>query len=310
MEPSPFGPLAVIVNPHAGGGRVRRELDALEAGLGRRGLEYRLSVTTAPGDATRLAEQALDDGYRFLVAVGGDGTIQEVVNGMFAGDRLADPGPVLGVVAANSGCDLIRSFGLPEDTDAACQHLMGEDTYPIDVMRVTCTDGRGERRVTYSHNLSEIGLGAAIAEHAARMPAALGRARRFLAFWTAFARSRAVPVKVSADRHLYEGPAWNVIVANAQFTSGGLRLSPRSFPGDGVLDALVFHGPRSQAYTMLPRVYRHGDHVPDPDIHEMRARIGVSIEAGRPLRVVADGCVLGTTPATFEVIPGRILLKL
>ena len=81
---------------------------------------------------------------------------------------------------------------------------------------------------------------------------------------------------------MYEGPAFNVIVGNAQFASGGMRLSPRSFPGDGVADVLVFTGPRSDAYTLLPAMYRHGDHVPHPHIREMRAKIRVSIDADRP----------------------------
>jgi diacylglycerol kinase family enzyme len=117
-------------------------------------------------------------------------------------------------------------------------------------------------------------------------------------------------VTVKADRGAYEGPAFNVVVANGQFTAEGLRLSPRSFPGDGVIDALVFHGPRSNAYTMLPRMFRHGDHVPDASIAELRARVRITVDADRPLPIVADGEVIGTTPATFQVVPQQILVKL
>jgi diacylglycerol kinase family enzyme len=244
------------------------------------------------------------------VAVGGDGTVQEVVNGMFEdGEPLVDA-PVLGVVAATSGCDLVRSFGLPDDTDAGCRHLAGENTYPFDVIKIGYTDADGVRRTRYAANLAEIGLGGAEARLTARLPARLGNLRRFLGFWGAYVRFRTPTMTVEADRKRYVGPAFNVIVANAQFTSTGLRMSPRSFPGDGVLDALVFTGPRSDAYRMLPRVYRHGDHVPDPHIEELRAKIRVSIEADRPLPIVADGEVLGTTPATFQIVPQRILLKL
>ena len=137
------------------------------------------------------------------------------------------------------------------------------------------------------------------------MPAWTGRARSFLAFWSTFARTRVRDVTIEADRSAYRGPAFNVIVGNAQFASGGLRLSPRSFPGDGVLDVLVFKGPRSDAYTLLPRMYRHGDHIPDPHIHEMRARIRVSVDARRALPVVADGELLGTTPRTGSSMIGR-----
>ena len=141
------------------------------------------------------------------------------------------------------------------------------------------------------------------------MPALTGRARRFLAFWSTLARTRLAQVIVEADKKVYEGPGYNVVIANAQFTGGGMRLSPRSFPGDGVLDALVFRGPRSDAVTMLPRIYRHGGHVPDPHIHEMRAKIRVAVDADRPLPVGADGELLGTTPATFQILPRALLLK-
>ena len=307
---SPFGSLAVIANPHAGRGRVGGQLPALERALAANDLDFALEVTTGPGEATRLARHAMEDGRRFLVAVGGDGTVQEVLNGMFDdGAPLVDR-PVLGVVGATSGCDLIRSFGLPDDTDGGCKHLTGTNTYPFDVIKIGYTDASGERRTRYAANLIEVGLGAAVARTTARLPAGLGNARRFLGFWGAYPRTRAASVKVDADMKTFEGRAFNVIVANAQFTSEGLRMSPRSFPGDGVLDALVFRGPRSDAYRMLPRIYRHGDHIPDPNIHEMRAKIRVAVEADRPLPIVADGEVLGTTPATFQVVPQPILLKL
>lgn len=308
--PSPFGSLAVIANPHAGQGRVGRELPALERGLTERGLDYSLQVTDGPGHATRLATAAMDGGVRFLVAVGGDGTIQEIVNGMFRDGRPILDEPVLGVVAAHSGCDLVKSFGLPGDVDGACGHLLGDNTYPFDVVKVAYTGPDGARAIRYSVNLAEVGFGAAVAARNERLPAWTGRTRSFLAFWSTFARTRVGGVRIEADRSVYEGPAFNVIVGNAQFASGGLRLSPRSFPGDGVVDVLIFKGPRSDAYTLLPRIYRHGDHIPDPHIHEMRAKIRVSIEADRPLSIVADGEVLGTTPATFQVVPRSILLKL
>jgi diacylglycerol kinase (ATP) len=306
---SAFGELTVIANPSAGGGGVRTQLPHLERELKERELAYTLHVAEARGDATKLAAGALHDGARFLVAVGGDGTVQQVVNGMFdAEGRPLVTDAVLGVVAAGSGCDLVRSFGLPGDTRGAVGHLVGTNTYELDVVKITCTD-RGERVTRYSHNLAEAGFGAAVLRRRAALPMWTGRARGLLAFWLTFARTRLAQVKVEADTKVYEGPAHNVIVANAQF-SGGLRLSPRSFPGDGILDALVFRGPRSDALTMLPRIYRHGDHVPDPHIHEMRAKIRVAVDADRPLPVEADGEVLGTTPATFQILPRALLLKL
>ncbi|HZB79196.1 MAG TPA: hypothetical protein VE522_05055 [Actinomycetota bacterium] len=115
---------------------------------------------------------------------------------------------------------------------------------------------------------------------------------------------------IEHDTRTWEGRAWNVVVANAQFTGEGLRLSPRSFPGDGVLDALVFTGPRSGAYTQLPRLFRHGDHVPDPHIEELKAKIRFEVATAAPFPVVADGVPLGMTPVTFQVVPRQVLFKL
>ncbi|MEX2420534.1 MAG: acylglycerol kinase family protein, partial [Actinomycetota bacterium] len=167
---TPFGELTVIVNPHAGKRHVGQEIPELERTLRSRGLPYRLLRTEGPGDATRFAREALQAGGRFLVAVGGDGTVHEVVNGMFDGEgKPLITDAVLGVVAAGSGCDFIRTFGLPGDATRACHHLTGENTYPLDVGKITYTTTNAERAVRYFVNIAEVGLGAAVAARAERM---------------------------------------------------------------------------------------------------------------------------------------------
>ena len=306
---SPFGALAVIVDPTAGEGRVAAEVGAVERALARRGLEHRIQVAEVPGDVSRLATAALDEGYRYLAAVGDDGTVQDVVNGMFRDGRTIVDSPVLAVMAAGSGCDLVRSFGLPGDVDGASSHLMGENTYELDVMKITARGRNGSTEVRYAHNVAEVGLHASATARAAGFPRWMGNGRRFVGFWAAYAGTRRAVLDVVVDGRPQQHRAWSVIVGNGQFADGGLRLSPRSFPGDGVLDALLFTGPKSDAYRLLPRIFRHGDHVPDPGIKELRARVALRIDGPRPLRVVADGSVLGTTPVTFQVVPRQILLK-
>jgi len=310
MSASAFGDLTVIVDPAAGEGCVGLAIPELERSLAAHDLPSTIRVATSDADATAIARDALRDGGRFLVAVGDDGTVQAVVNGMFDDGKPIVEGAVLGVVPAGANCDLVKSFGLPGDVDGAVDHLTGENTYAFDVVKMTCTGPRGERVTRYGHNLAEAGFGGAVFRRMDSLPRWIGRARRFIGFWMAFARMRLPNVKVEADRKVFEGRAYNVVVANAQFTSGGLRLSPRSFPGDGWLDALVFQGPRSEALTMLPKLYRHGDHIPDPHIQELRAKIRIAVDADRPLPIVADGAMLGATPATFQIVPQSILLKL
>src|SRR3990170_6668093 len=168
---TPFGELTVIVNPHAGKRRVGEEIPELERTLRSRGLPYRLLRTEGRGDATRFAREALEAGGRFIVAVGGDGTVHEVVNGMFdeRGSPVV-PDAVLGVVAAGSGCDFIRTFGLPGDATRACLHLTGDNTYPLDVGKITYTTVSGGTETRYFMNVAEVGLGAAVAARAERLP--------------------------------------------------------------------------------------------------------------------------------------------
>ena len=122
---SPFGPLVLIANPNAGRGTVDRALSRIESVLADENLSYRIVRTTHPGHATEAARQALRDGERYLVAVGGDGTVHEVVNGMVENGGPLAADAVLGVVAAGSGCDFVRSFGLPGDAVQAAAHLAG-----------------------------------------------------------------------------------------------------------------------------------------------------------------------------------------
>jgi YegS/Rv2252/BmrU family lipid kinase len=308
--PSPFGELAVIVNPHAGKRHVGEEIPELERTLQARGLDYRLLRTEGRGDATRFAREAIESGIRFVVAVGGDGTVHEVVNGMLEPDgRPLVDGAVLGVVAAGSGCDLIRTFGLPGDASRAGQHLVGDNTYPLDLGRVTFAAEAGGTASRAFVNVAEAGLGAAVAARADRLPPRLGQAKYFLGFWLTLPRFKLTEVRVRADRKTYEGPAYLIVIGNAQYNGGGMKVSPRSYPGDGVLDVLVFKGPKSDAFTMIPKVYR-GEHVPHDHIEEFRVKDELVIEADRPLPVEADGEVLGTTPATFRVLPQPIRMKL
>jgi diacylglycerol kinase family enzyme len=300
----------VIADPRAGEGKVAEQLGDVERALTARGLEYRMRVADAEAGPTRLAREALADGYRYLAAVGDDRTVQEVVNGMFEDGRPTVEAPVLAVLPANTGCDLVRSFGLPGDVDAASTHLLGDTTYELDIVKIQVAGPHGAPIVRYAHNVAEVGLHAAAWRGRSRLPRILGNGRRFLGFWGAYLSSRARDLRVGVDAKTHELRAWSVIVGNGQFTDGGMRLSPRSFPGDGVLDALVFVGPKSDAYRLLPRMFRHGDHIPDDGITELRAKLQISIDADRPLPVVADGAYLGTTPAAFQLVPRSILLKL
>jgi len=313
---SPFGPLVLIANPRAGRGQVQAALPRVERVLRDEGLGYRIVRTTHPGHATEAAREALLAGERYLVAVGGDGTVHEVVNGMLQDGRPLVPDAVLGVVAAGSGCDFVRSFGLPGDAVQAARHLAGDDVRSIDVGTVTCavtSTGGGATTTRYFVNIAEAGLGGAVVARAARFNGVngfgrfLGGARYACGFWLTLPRFRPTAVRLDADGHAFGWRAFNVVVANCRFYGGGMQISPKSDPGDCLLDVLVMTGPKSDSFTTLPKVYR-GTHLPHRNIAELRAG-QVHVDADRPFPVEADGEVLGTTPASFGIIPSGVRLK-
>lgn len=301
---SPFGRLTVIANPAAGKGRVREQLPVIERVLRASGLEHRVELTAGPGDATRLATSARELGSRFVVAVGGDGTTHEVVNGLMGGS--SGERPVLGVISAGSGSDLSRTFDLPADTEAAATRLAGDAVRQFDIARISYTTPAGLAS-RYFANIAEVGFGAANVRRALTLPRGLGGRRYFVAFWLALPGYRVGAVRISAGGETYAGRAVNVVIANGQYFGSGMWISPKSRVDDGRLEVLAFTGPKSDSFTLVSKFYK-GSHLPHPNVRELGGPI-VTVDADEPQLVEADGESLGTTPVRCEVIRDALRLK-
>ena len=303
---SPYGVLTLVCNTKAGNGGVGRCLPEVERLLTERELEYEVVRTQGRGHATLLTREALERDRRLIVAVGGDGTIHEVVNGLIADDKAVNPETRLGVVGAGTGCDFIKTFGIPSSPSHAVVHLDGHESFPIDIGKITFSEN-GQEVVRYFANVAEAGLGARVVERAARLPRFLGPTVYFFAFWTTVARHRPAQVQVDLMTRTYKGPMNNLVIANGQFFGGGMKIAPKAAPTDGVLDFQIEHASKREAIAVMPKVYK-GQHVPHPDILEAK-RVQASIDSDPPLLIEADGEVLGYTPARFELLRDAIHLK-
>ena len=301
---SPFGKAFVIVNRRAGkGARHPSEFEKL---LNDAGLEHEMHVTERRHHAVELARGAVDEGYRYLVAVGGDGTIHEVVNGMMGPDGPRNPEAVLGVVSAGSGSDFVKTFGLPEDASAGVDHLQGDGIVEIDCGRVTFTTEGGEA-TRWFPNIAECGLGADVVKVAERLPRRFGRSRYLIGFWMALASFKAPAGKVVVAERGYEGKLCNLVVANCQFFGGGMHVAPKASPNDGRFDVLVQIGSKADYVATITKIFK-GTHIPSPTIKEFRGR-AVEVTSAKPIRVEADGELLGTTPASFGIAPSALRIK-
>jgi YegS/Rv2252/BmrU family lipid kinase len=298
--------MTLICNARSGRGGVGKALPEVRSHLEQRGLEYKVRHTEHRGHATEIAREELEAGVKLLVAVGGDGTVHEVVNGMLADDEPVNPEAALGVVAAGTGSDFIKTFGLPAMPGHAVAHLDGDNSFPIDIGKVTYQQD-GVEVVRYFPNIAEVGLGAAVVARAERLPRWLGPTVYFFAFWMMIRKHKQAQVVVDLVDRKYEGPMNNLVVANGQFFGGGMKIAPKAAPTDGLLDIQIDKVRKREAIAIVPKIYK-GEHVPHPDIKEAK-RVRCSITSDRPLPIEADGEVLGTTPASFEVLRNVVNLK-
>ena len=302
---SPYGRAALVCNGSRKAKAVRRALPEIERHLRARDLEFEVHITTRPGEATALARRAIESGITFVVAVGGDGMVHEVVNGMMNSDGALASDAVLGVVALGRGSDFVRTFGIPALAPHAVAHLDGPESFPIDLGKVSF-QAQGRPVIRYFANVAEVGLGARIAARVQRLPRWLGPTIYLAALWIETLKKEEGETSVDLVDRNYTGSFDTVVVANGQFLRGGMKMAPRAAPTDGLLDVLIDTTSRRERIALVPRFYR-GDHLPHPDIR-LAKRVKVSV-TGAPRLLEADGEVLGHTPATFEVVPQALRLK-
>ncbi|HVM15851.1 MAG TPA: diacylglycerol kinase family protein [Egibacteraceae bacterium] len=317
MTASPFGPLRLIANPRAGRGAVAADLSRLTTGLSEQGVEFDVVETTEPGHATRAAREALAEGVRYLGAVGGDGTVHEVVNGMVEWappegstpePRPTDPEAVLAVAAAGSGSDFARTFGIDRKPEVLAKRFATDKVMPIDLGVVSYVGPEGEPQQRVFANIAEVGYGAEVVRRAQRYPRFIGRLRYLFAAWGAIAGLERQETVLTIGKEEKSVPVVNLVVANCQFFGGGMKVAPRALPDDNRFNVQVFTGQRSQVFLLTTKIYR-GEHIPHPEIIERMAPY-VSIAPPKRLLIEADGEVLGTTPARFWLLPKAIRLKI
>jgi diacylglycerol kinase family enzyme len=254
------GPLGIIVNPRAGNGRALELLPRVVDGLGVDAAVRHVHVTAAPREATAIARRFVADGFGLVVAVGGDGTVNEVANGLV--DPRGGTKTRLGIVPAGRGADLVRGLGWRREPAAALARIRRGAARTIDLGRATFGDGASRVFV----NVAGVGLDAAASALAARSRLPGGIAPYLSSAAGALLRHGSYPMTVDVDGARVAGPMRAVIVANGGFFGGGLRIVPGAALDDGWLDAaLVGDVSWIDLVRNARRVYR-GTHVEHPKL--------------------------------------------
>lgn len=300
----------VIVNPASAGGRTRKRWPALREALKAAGVAHDVYHTTAPFDATSAARSALDAGYTRVVAAGGDGTLNEVVNGFFRPDGVAlNPDAIIGVLPSGTGGDFRRTAGLPTDPLQLAAILRANHTRRIDAGRVTYDDPATAARQFI--NIADCGVGGEVVARVNRSVNKGGGLRGTVVFLGISLKALTTfggrPVRLTLDGEVIDKEIQNVVIANGRCFGGGMRIAPHAELDDGQFDVIVLPAlGRVRTLIAVPSVYR-GTHLRQPGVMERRAT-AVRVEPldNRPLLFDIEGEQIGRAPATLTCLPGAL----
>lgn len=306
-------PFLLVVNPRAGAGAAAARLPALRAALEEAGARFDVALTERPRDATRLVREGLQRGMAGVAVVGGDGTLNEAVNGFFHPDGTAvAPDAWLGPLPCGTGGDFRRTLGVSRRIEPMVTRMMWARPRRIDVgwLRFVDHDGRPAERAFL--NIASFGISGLIVRIVNESPKWLGGTPSFLlGTLRAMTRYRNQRVRLRIDDgEPTEGEILSVAVANGRFFGGGMQIAPRAELDDGAFDVVTLALSSTESLRRTAHVYR-GTHLGLPGVSCVRARkvVAEPAEPGEVVRVDLDGEQPGTLPATFELRPRALLLR-
>ncbi len=289
-----------IVNPAAGGGRSAKLAGPAIARVREKNIQIDVVASTGQGHAAQLAREAYDQGYRRFLAVGGDGTGHEILNGIFTGrhnvDRVA-----LGFLPLGTGNSFLRDFA-KDGAEASLQALLERRTRPVDLIRLTHATGE-----VYSFNLLSVGFTADVAALTNRVFKPLGPLGYLLGvfFRVIQLRRRSFALRCDDDQQWDERRSLFLTFNNSKFTGGTMLIAPNADPSDGLIE-FVRWGPigRLGLLRMLPRLY-DGTHIEHP-LAARRAVRHVEFNVPEPVDVMIDGEVLTLECRSLDILPAAV----
>mgnify|MGYP000306632585 CR=1 FL=1 len=299
----------VIVNPHSANGSTGRRWSGIRSALREAVGEFSERFTERPGHATLLAREGLESGFERIVAVGGDGTNNEVVNGFFERGRAIRPEAELGFIPRGTGGDLRRTLGIGKSLEECLPVLRAGRSRPVDVGLATFFDTEGRETSRHFINITSFGIGGLVDALVNRSSKALGGRLSFmLATVRALFAYRNRSVRLRVDNEFDERIVINnVAVANGQFFGGGMWVAPKARPDDGLFDVVILGDlSRGEVLRGSRRIYR-GTHLDLPKVRLLRGRRVVA-ESDEEVLIDMDGEQPGRLPITCELLPGALRL--
>jgi diacylglycerol kinase (ATP) len=304
----------VIVNPRSGGVRSERALSELLRVVERRLGRIDVSMTKQPAHAIDLARDAVRGGAQLVVAVGGDGTLHEVANGVLeAGGDAA-----VGYVGLGTGGDFRRTLGIPHRLDAYLEAIASGRERRIDVGRVRYRAEDGKTKSRFFINIVSAGMGGLVDRYVAESTKAFGgTAAYFLASARALAKIRRgrlrCDVAFEGERHERIVDTFMIAICNGRYFGGGMHVAPMAKADDGRFEVVSMNAPSKLAFTVFSRRIYAGTHLTAPGVLHFacdRLALDLENEPARPVFLVdVDGEPLGGLPLEIEAVPKALRVR-
>lgn len=299
----------VILNPYANRWHAGEKLELVQAALTAVNISPDIHLTQMAGEGTAVARQVAGE-YDAVVAAGGDGTINEVINGLIqaAGENQTVPFGVLPIGTAN---DLADTLPLPRDLSQAAQIIADGHIRPIDAVRVTVHPGAdGRDNVHYFVNNCAIGMEPLVTLENTKIKRLSGNARYFVSLVRALIKLRAWQMEIRFDEaRTFSGPAILLSVCNGPRTGGIFQMAPGAQFDDGEFDYIFAPDmPKRTVLAILPRLFK-GTHIQHPRVQHGRARsIIITCQPGTPIHADGELIADAATQIAYELLPGKVKL--
>jgi diacylglycerol kinase (ATP) len=303
----PLKQITFIVNPNSANGATGRQWPTIGLKAKDRLGLFETLVTTGPGDATRLTRQAVLSGAEIVVCVGGDGTLNEVINGLMNQKGSIESKVLLGYIPRGTGCDLAKSIPVPLNLDRALDNIVSHRNRKIDLGKLTYRDHKGRESYRYFHNVLSFGLGGEVDARVNRTSKLFGGFLSFIwATLISILRFDKKQIQLCVDNFFDEEvTVWNVAVANGQYHGGGMRVAPGAEINDGLFQVTVI-GDLSipEVFWNLPRLY-NGKIYEQKKITKLIGRRVVA-SSTQVVLLDMDGEQPGRLPVAIEMVPSAL----
>ena len=296
--------VVAIVNPASGRRRGAQIWENVQSHL--RSAAETLK-TTHPGHAVELTSRAIKQGATTIVAVGGDGTISEVVNGFFERDALISDSVVLGILPHGTGSDLQKMLHLPSNVEKAASLIQARKSRPIDLLKVRYTKSDGSHGFRYSINMTSFGMGGIVASRVSRSSKAFGGKTSFVLATLRAAMTfpgNTVMVTLDNDKTI-DANVTNVAIGNGRYHGGGMLACPRAEIDDGFLDVTLIPFMKVSELVRNLRLLYNGDIYTHPQVQFFRVR-NLRADSIEPALIEIDGESLGRLPVEISIVPRAI----